>query len=67
MLRYVWMSGDICYKVYYLMPDTFINVEQDYCHKVIDSWKEGGLDAVICPPKPFPALPRGNAGLAFGK
>ncbi|KAF6041397.1 faah-1 [Bugula neritina] len=37
---------------------------QEYIHLVISDWKSDGIDAVLCPPMPVPAMPLGDPQLA---
>ena len=56
--------ASVCYcrLIRYFLPDF-----QKYRRKVLNEMKEKGIDAIICPPTAFPALPLGNALLSVSK
>lgn len=41
-----------------------LGVLQEYQHRVTEAWQNEGLDVLISPPMPYPALPLGNSDLS---
>ena len=65
-MYYVVRGTDVCI-LCFIVFSLCVSVHQDYKDDTLALWRSHGVDAVICPGFPFPAIPHNSFGDLVGK